>query len=412
MSDFRSVGLHGPLALAIVLSASCSLQSTSVLAQQAPRGETPSALPRPGFEPRNLRLGGTIIAPELTVGQTYDSNIFANSSDEADFITMVAPTIRSTTSSGKLTVDTTTFATYNQFAEHLDQSRPTYGTGFQGVYAASAASSLQAGASYARLVENPADTEQQEEQRSQLFAYDAASAQLSYTYRRNRIGISGRGSLDRTDFVNADENDRDRWGYVGALRGSFLLTPRFSTFLEGYADRIDYDGSQQDFSDYNTYGFYVGTTIDVAAKWFGEVAFGLFYTENDDRNTSNSIQVGARTALTWSISPRTALTGFLFRQQVPTVQAGAARIETDAGLSLSQEARHNILIGASVGTSYRQYEGARGDQIAPFVSISGDYLLNRTTSLYSLASFTKNWADQRNDAYDRAVITIGSRFRF
>ena len=40
------------------------------------------------YEPSNLRLGQTIIAPELTVGQTYDSNIFADSSDEADFITI------------------------------------------------------------------------------------------------------------------------------------------------------------------------------------------------------------------------------------------------------------------------------------------------------------------------------------
>src|SRR3546814_20266826 len=52
-------------------------------------------LPREGYEPRTLHAGNIIIRPEMDVRGEYDSNIYADETDEVDdFVLVAAPRVR------------------------------------------------------------------------------------------------------------------------------------------------------------------------------------------------------------------------------------------------------------------------------------------------------------------------------
>ncbi|MGH6905908.1 MAG: outer membrane beta-barrel protein, partial [Geminicoccaceae bacterium] len=43
-----------------------------------------TARPRPDFDPLGIRAGGFLIYPSLTVGSSYDTNVFATKDDTKD----------------------------------------------------------------------------------------------------------------------------------------------------------------------------------------------------------------------------------------------------------------------------------------------------------------------------------------
>lgn len=392
-------------------------------ADETNRNQTPFALPRPGYEPQGFQLGRTLISPQLTIAETYDSNLFGQSSHEQDeFITEVQPRVRLTTSGKNLSLTSEAFAGASILAKNPGESQPTYGASVAPSLQLTPTQTIGGELSYIRRFETRA--QDQELTRTDEFSpFQVGEGTFTYRWRRNRIGVEAAAGAQRTDFLDSEESDRDRWEYQGSVRGSFLLTPRFDSFVEGYVTRRKFDQEQSGGTvsdstsgDLNAfiYGFYVGTKIDVADKWWGEVGVGLFYVNNDRSSADDFLGVGARSALTWSITPRTALSARVEREDAATTLSGASgRVITLAGLHLEQEVRHNILFGAEVGLVANQYEeGDQSDTLAPAAAISTQYLLNRTASLYVSAGYNQRFSDQPDDEFKRFLVTLGTRLRF
>lgn len=59
-----------------------------------PRGATVAERPRPDYDPIGVRLGGFLLFPDLSVSESYNSNIFATDTNKRDdFITTIEPSL-------------------------------------------------------------------------------------------------------------------------------------------------------------------------------------------------------------------------------------------------------------------------------------------------------------------------------
>ena len=396
----------------IILAGSFSMP---VAAQEA-RPLSPLNLPRPGYESHPIRLGPVTVQPDLTVTETYDSNVFATPQDvEHDFVTVVTPTAQVSATHGKLDLNGKVSVTATEFADHEKESSVTLATAADARYSIDRANQVGASVNYARLTESRADPEATRGNDESPARYDTYGAGVSYAYRRNRLGIAAGSSVQHVSYADGDEADRDRNDYRGSLRGSLAVTPRFNAFLETYVELRDFvddvDRSGLD-RDATTLGFYLGTTIAIADKWSGEIGVGLFRTDNEDSSLTDFTGVGARGALTWSVTPRTAVTAALERQDTPTVSPGASGlIETRASLRLEQEIRHDFVASAEVGLLRYDYQERNRQLTGVSGQVTAEYLLNRHVSALFSVGYTDRTGDIDDDEYERVAVSAGLRFK-
>jgi hypothetical protein len=393
--------------------------SLNAEAQQVDRGTSALDLPRPGYEPRNLRFGTTVIAPEVRVKGLYDSNVFATSTNPSnDFIISVAPHIDATSEFGALSFKSDIYADHREYTDHGRESRTTFGGGTKGGYAINQANRLSFGARFDRDVESRADPEATRDPNLPPRKIDGLGAQLGYAYRRNRIGIAVDGAVQKQNYLAPDENDRDMTTWRGALKLSAQLAAGRDVFVQGYVNRRDhrlnFDRSGIN-RDTTTLGALAGIGLDIGTKWRGEMGVGVFRSNPADATLKSFSGFAANGRITWSPDERTAITADVFRGDVATIQSGAGgRIDTRLGLRLDQEVRHNLLMSVRAGVRRTTYRGAASDARQTTASVGGEveYLMNRYVSVFVNASYAKRYARIDTDDFKKGGVGIGLRLRY
>ena len=395
------------------------LMPVQAMAQQVDRGTSALDLPRPGYEPRKLHFGSSVVSPEMRVEGLYDSNVFATSTNEADdFILSVAPRIDAISEFGKLRLRTDANVAHREYVDHGRESRTTFGGGTKGDYAISQKHSINLGARFDRDVESRADPEANNNPNLPPRKINSLAGELGYRYRGNRIGFSLQGGVDKQNYLDPTESDRDMTTYRGSARVSVQMSAGKDLFVEGYVNRRDnrlsFDRSGVD-RDNTTIGFLTGIGLDIGTKWRGDMGVGLFRSDPDDPTLKSFTGFGANGRLTWSPDERTAVTAEVFRGDVATIRSGAGgRIDTRASLRLDQEIRHNLLLNARVGVRSTTYRGASSSQrqTTAFVGAETEYLMNRFVSVFVNGTYSKRYAKIDSEKFNKGGVGIGLRLRY
>lgn len=390
---------------------------SAVWAQAADSVTAIRDLPRPGYEPRTVRLGALVLAPEIAAEAHYDSNIFATSRDaDDDIVINITPRVDATLSTDRLKLAADAYANLRRHAENGTENSTTFGAGGTVDLALSERHQLTGGLRFDRSVQSRADPESFTGRNESPAPIDTASADLGYRFRGGRIGFSLNAGAQVIDFRPVSESDRDLSAFRGAARVFFSVSPRFDAFFEGFVNRrdvrlaVDRSGIDRDAT---TVGGLIGTSLALARRWRGEIAFGVFKSNPDDVTLTSFSGLSASGRLTWSPAVRTAVTFDVFSGDVATVRAGATgRIDTRLGVRIDQEARHNLLLNLTAGFRDTRYRGIDRQQQVASIGIGGELLLNRRLSLTANASFARRSASVPLDEFERATAGIGLRLRY
>lgn len=375
---------------------------------------TPCELPRPGYEPRNIWFGQTVVAPELGAAGFYDSNVFASNKDtEDDFVGVVTPRLRVSTGDGKLRLDSELYASVVEYADHSTEDRTEVGAMLGGSYEFNRANLLRSRLRYTHEAEPRTEPDANRDPDDQIPKRDRYEADLQYRYRHNRLTLAPRLTAERLDYVTSGENQKDRWEAQAAFRGSLLVSGNVEAFVQPYARMTDFDlsldGRDRDFT---TMGFLSGASFG-GGKWVGELGLGIFYADFDDPAFDDFVGLGARGAFSWSISERTSLKALLSRDVTPTTQPGVpGRVDTRFAASIEQEIRHNLLASAGMEVRATEYRKQQRDLLSVTLSAEAEYLLSRNLSLVFGVGYTDRFADRSDDEYDRFIAQVGTRLRF
>jgi hypothetical protein len=385
------------------------------MAQREQRDQSVESLPRPGYEPKRIWIGQTVISPSVVVGATYDNNIFVTQSNRVDdTIFTISPNIGIERDDGTLRLSSDLFATLLRYADNKQENVNTFGFRGDARYTLNRAHAVTAAAAAERSYERRSDPEADINPLRSPAKIDLMRAELGYQYRPNRIGFGINVAVDRLNYLPAVDSDRDLVTWRGSARATMRASSRLDVFVQGYVNRrdartrVDRNGVDRDTT---TKGVLAGAAIDLADRWKGEMGVGIFRANPADPSLRSFSGFAANGSLTWRPRVRTAVTANVFRGDVGTIRAGAnGRIDTRISVRVDQEVRHNIILGATLATRETTYRGVQRSQRLRSGELEATYLLNRHFAIVGGGYYSKRSASQPIDQYERFRFQLATRF--
>ena len=364
-----------------------------------------TARPRPDFDPLGLRAGGFLIYPSLTVGSSYDDNVFATKNDtKDDFIFNFLPQVVVRSNFPRHAIIWTTEADIARYVTETNEDYEDFGTALDGRLDITRNNRLTAGAEFLRGHDSRDDPEDVgvdvSDEPSKYYNY---GGDLGFQQEFNRFNFGLLGTFARRDYTDGDEGDRDRDLFGGRLRSGYFISPRINAFLQGGFRREVRD--QDTGRDNNVYSAGVGTEIDFTGLLFGEVDVGWSLQEFDDSDvdSQNGLTYGAN--LTWNPTGLTSVRldgagGF------EPSDVGSSRLESEIGLRVDHELRRNLLIGGQVSYERDDFQDTNRTDNRIDVGPNITYFRNRYLSVGARYTFTTRNSDDSDREFDRNLVTV------
>lgn len=237
---------------------------------------------------------------------------------------------------------------------------------------------------------------------------------LGATQTFNRLSVTLRGSVDRSEFDNArladgtivNQSDRNLNQYSLQLRTAYEVNPDFSPFIDllgdtrVYDQRFDTTGVRRD-SDGIAIAF--GTSIGLARSVTGEISAGLQHRTYVDPSLRDINAPLVNAALVWAASPLTTVRFTAATGVTETTIPGSSGVLTEVA---TLEVQHDLLRNLSIvlGGSYlrNDYQSssirengfsatARLDyHFTRWLTLRGTYIYQKFDSTVAGSSFREN----------------------
>ncbi len=257
--------------------------------------------------------------------------------------------------------------------------------------------------------------------RPQIYQYGASAG---VTHDINRLQLTLRGSVDRSDYEDAklssgailSQKDRNQTQYGLRARAAYELTPGIKPFVQGEIDTRQFDESR-DSSGYarSSQGLTgrVGSTIEISRQLTGEVSAGYQDRAYDDDRLKNLRGLIGDAAILWSPTPLTTVTLRGTSELGDTTIAGSSGTTARrATLEVAHALRRNLTVTGFANFGRTEYDGQGLREDSTSVGARVEYKLTRTFSVR--ASFTHerlNSTAQGSD-YTANVAQVGLRVQF
>ncbi|MEH3066380.1 MAG: outer membrane beta-barrel protein [Methylobacterium radiotolerans] len=237
---------------------------------------------------------------------------------------------------------------------------------------------------------------------------------LGATETFNRLSVTLRGSVDRSEFDNArladgtivNQSDRNLNQYSLQLRTAYEINPDFSPFIDLLGDtrvydrRFDATGVRRD-SDGIAVAF--GTSIGLARSVTGEISAGIQHRTYVDPSLRDINAPLLNAALVWAASPLTTVRLTAATGVTETTIPGSSGVLTEVA---TLEVQHDLLRNLSIvlGGSYlrNDYQSssirengfsatARLDyHFTRWLTLRGTYIYQKFDSTVAGSSFREN----------------------
>lgn len=377
-----------------------------------------SSLPREGYEPRTIRSGLLVIAPELDVGAEYDSNLFADNSGETDDVALLAtPRIKFSLDGDVVSWNARTYATLRRYADVSSENSTTFGAQSKFTVRATERFTFGGGGQFLREAEDRGDPEGRLATAPGPRMFHDASGNLYARLQGSRLGVQVGGEVRHLNYLSAVDAVRDRTEYRGSVRGFYKATPITNVYGEVFAGRRNHRLSVDDGGidrDSKTYGANAGVQIDPGGKVQGGAYAGYFRFDPDDASLRkhSGLEFGAN--LSYSMSERTNLRLDAFRGDVGTVRIGATgRTDTRLRLGWEQEIRHNLLLNAGLSWRETRFRGLNSSSQQKWGGdMELEYLVNRHVGVVATVNHIYRDSDEPASDYVRFRGGLALRLRY
>ncbi|TQI74161.1 uncharacterized protein (PEP-CTERM system associated) [Bosea sp. AK1] len=257
--------------------------------------------------------------------------------------------------------------------------------------------------------------------RPQIYQYGASAG---VTHDINRLQLTLRGSVDRSDYEDArlsngamlSQKDRNMTQYGLRLRAAYEVTPGFKPFVQAEIDQREFD-EKSDSSGYmrssNGVTGRIGSTFEISRQLTGEVSGGYQDRKYDDTRLKNLRGFVGDAAVLWSPTPLTTVTLRGGAELGDTTIAGSSGTTVRrATLEVAHALRRNLTVTGFTNFSRTEYDGQGLREDYTNVGARLEYKLTRTFAVR--ASFTHerlNSTAQGSD-YTANVSLVGLRVQF
>jgi hypothetical protein len=408
--------IAAPAALMLALAGSM-LPSTAAFAQDLQSGETFLDVPPALFVATPLKVGSATVTIGANARLEYDSNIYAQASNEKDdFKLLLRPYVQLVRSGGTLELNARAVGDFRRNFKYGSENAEGGEIAAGANWALSAADKIAAAASWQRIIEDRGEPEGRTGPALGPRKINVLDGDLSYTHQGARIGFMVRGTASRFRYPSALDENRDLDNYGALGRVLVRVSPLMNGFVEGFVSKRDYRlgaTAIEPDRDSNTYGGRVGASIDPGGLIQGEVAVGVYRFDPKDPLIQARTRLSAQVGLTYSPQPRTAITLDGFVGNVATYRTGVqSREDMRFRLGVQQEIRHNLR--GEVGLVYRRSKYFGTSDVDKIYGVTGDleYALNRRVGLAVNARFSKRSSTDPLDDFERVRAGLELRVHY
>ena len=386
-------------------------------------GDISQAASQEGTEALGTPLGAFLIYPSVTVKSAYNSNIFAEETDEQqDIIITVSPEVRVESDWDNHSIQLLAGADLLGYLDNSDEDVVDYRL-------------LSAGR--VDILEDTFATlslgfRQDHEDRgspddvsgAEPTEFTTTAAGMGFSHRFARVWIELSGDLAGLDFDDVpaqgggeiNNDDRDRFEFDTRLRVGYDFNPAISAFLQGtfsladYEDSLDDNGFAQD--DIN-YGGAAGFRFDVTELVFGDLFVGYTRSEFDDSRFGSQDSFAVGSDLTWEVTELTSVNLLASRSWEQTTVAGASTaLTTNAGLGVSHSLLDTVTLDAGFNYRIETFEEVdREDDTIDFTA-GATYLVNRFLHTGLDYTFTNRSSDAVGQDYTTHTVFLTLRFQY
>jgi hypothetical protein len=374
------------------------------------------------FEPLGVNIGTFLLRPSIEVTRGWDTNPSRQPSGQGSAFTTVEPSLqlRSQWSRHAFGADLRgSFTDYDQLPSsnrplvdakiftRIDVSRDTH---------IDTESRFLLSTDYPGSPNLPADI-------AKLPIYTSYGTTAGLTQRFNRFELSGKASVDRTEYqdskltdgTTSSNHDRDYDQYGGQVRASYEVWPGVKPFAElGGDTRLhDLPFDRNNFQrDSRALAPKVGTSFELTRILTGEVSVGYLTRHYQDPSLQDLRGVVADASLVWAASGLTKATLTANSRADELVVAGASGVlRRDIALQVDHAFRRWLIGTVKVGYGFDDYVGL--DRADTRVSLGSaiTYKLNRDLSFKGEYRYDRLRSNAPDVDYDANVFMIGLKLQ-
>jgi hypothetical protein len=420
--------LNGRLAIGVAMALIASVdlaraqQFTPAPETTIPERQSVFERARPDYDPLGIRLGSFLAYPSARLAETYDSNVFATTSNtKDDFYTTFSPSIAIRSDWNVHSVALQASSQTKRYVSLVSENVTNFAVSGDGrldilrnIYA-------RAGAGYQLLHEDRSSADNVNGKKP--VEYHVTSASLGYVHEPGRLGARVDATIDSFSFNDATsgtgapivQRDRDRIVYAITPRVSYEIVPGYHAFVQAsgnvrdYARKTDVNGFHRSSHGYEVD---VGTAIDFTHLINGEVFAGYLSQLYDDSRLKDESGIGFGGNLLWNVTPLTSLRATMARTIEETTQFAtvggvnfdsSGYLQTALRLTAEHELLRNVLLSAYVSYVNSDFQGISRTDDQYETNVEGRYLLNRNLSLNADLTYTKRDSNVVGVSYDRVV---------
>ncbi len=376
-----------------------------------------------GTEALGTPLGAFLIYPSATVKSQYNSNIFAEETDEQqDIIFTISPEVRVESDWDNHSIQFIAGADFLQYLDNTDENIYDYR-----FLSAGRVDILED--TFATLSLGIRRDHEDRGSPDDVFGaeptdFTTTAAGLGFSHRFNRVWIELSGDASRLDFDDVpargpgeiNNDDRDRFQYASQLRVGYDFNPAVGGFLQGTFGLTDYDDSVDDSGfargDYS-YGLAVGLRFDVTELVVGDAFVGYTRSgfEESRFGTQDTFAVGAD--LTWEVTELTSVNLLASRSWEQTTVAGASSaLTTNAGIGVSHSLLDTVTLNAGFNYRLESFEELERDDDTIEGTAGVTYLVNRFLHTGLDYTFRNRSSDAAGQDFTAHSVILTLRFQY
>jgi len=384
-------------------------------ADEVRRGDTVTTRPRIDYDPIGVRVGGFLFYSDLSVQESYNSNVFYTPSNtKGDWITAINPSLdlKSNWNQHALNFHADfDDVIYKRFSVN---SFKDYSFGTDGRLDIYHDARAFAGFGYA-VRHQPIYSPNNIPNTTSPIEYSDLSANLSGEKEFNRLSLRLDTNYDRYEYSDANltaggisrlslnSYDEKRVG----LRTGYEFAPGRQVYVLTGGNFRNYDSSA-DINGFNRtssgYTLAVGTKFDLTGVLFLDAFVGYRSQSYDDARLKSLSGVATGAQLTWNLTRLTTVTGSVSRDIQETILAGTAGyFATLIQGRVDHELLRNLILNVSAGYENDDFGNIGRTDNYYLAGTGAKYLINHNFWLSGGYNFAHRQSGQAGDFDDHIL---------
>ncbi|MDF1719167.1 MAG: outer membrane beta-barrel protein [Minwuia sp.] len=378
------------------------------------------------YQPNGARVGSFTVYPSVKVDVEYVDNVFAEDNNgTSDVIGRVNPQVLARSNFKRHQVIARAGVTAAFHENNDDDNTVDANVGIDGRVDASRSLTIRPTVSY-RLANEARGSDNVVGNAAEPVEFDVAKAGLGLDYVVGRLAFTLDGSASYVDYDDLalvggavdNQDDRDRLELRSQARVAYEVRPKLSLFVTGGIAMFDYDDVDDAVlvkRDSEVYNVGAGVAYNPTARTKVSVGAGYISQSFDNAAFSDVDGVGVNVNAEWQVSALTTLTARAERRIDQSADAAVgSELVLDTRIGVRHELRRNIVVGAGVGYTNREFEGLtsnRDDDIYQ-ARLRADYFITRNFSVGGRYQFTRRISNTTANGFSQNSVLATATARF